>query len=229
MQIQKTSVVGARAWRSRTSGALLTGAFALPSAIALPAVALPGAGPATVTPPPVSVRMPSGPAHARMLASSGLSISVTDGRTEAKAGDELDYQVSVQNTGSRAVPHLLVTQTLSQGLRFLSATDQGAADAGRIRWQVGIGPGQTREFHVLARVTRTPPHLLRLAAVACAEPTGSSTPTVCAAHLDRLPVAASNGAVKTGGLSGYAIAALAALLAGALAMVARRRLNARSA
>jgi hypothetical protein len=71
----------------------------------------------------------------------------------------------------------------------------------------------------------------RLAAIACAELPSSSRPIVCAAHLDRLPAAASAQPTAGSGTSGtsggnplvYAAAGLALLIAAGLAVLARRR------
>jgi uncharacterized repeat protein (TIGR01451 family) len=209
--------------RARVGGTLLAGAIAVPVAV------LPGAGPGAATPSPVSVRVHGLPTHADLPAWAGLSISVTDGRSTATTGDELNYLVNVQNSGSHAVSDLAVTQTLSQGLELLSASDQGAATAGRITWHVSIPADGTRSFHVDARVTRTSPRLLRLAAVACAEPAGSTRPAVCAAHLDALPGAADAATPAVGGFPGYAMAGLALLFTTALTLATwrwRRKRNA---
>ena len=126
----------------------------------------------------------------------GLSISVSDGRTAAKAGDLLTYVVHVRDGGTAAAPHLKITQSLSAGLAFVSASSHGVAKAGKVAWDASIPAGRAQTFSVVARVTQTPARVLRLAAVACAAPEGSKTPTVCAAHLDRLPAATAASAPR---------------------------------
>jgi len=122
---------------------------------------------------------------------------------------------------------------LSAGLEFLSASPHSTAANGQVAWYAGIPAGRTQTFRVVARVTRPPAQLLRLAAVACAAADGtSSRPIVCAAHLDRLPAAAaapaSQGARPAGRvLLAYAVAALVVLAAGVLAVMAFRRLRLR--
>jgi uncharacterized repeat protein (TIGR01451 family) len=145
-------------------------------------------------------------------AALALSISVSDGRTAANPGDQLTYLVSVRDAGTVSARHLKITQTLSPGLDFLSA----------------IPAGGTKTFRVVARVTRTPARLLRLAAIACASAEGSARPIVCAAHLDRLPALTAASASQAAGTSdlvplGYAAAALAVLAVAVLAVIARRR------
>jgi len=161
-----------------------------------------------------------------------LTISVSDGRTAANPGDQLTYLVSVRDGGTASTPHLKITQTLSAGLDFLSASPHGTAADGKVTWPAAIPAGGTKTFRVVARVTRTPARLLRLAAVACASAEGSSRPIVCAAHLDRLPAAAAAPASRAAGTSdlvplGYAAAALAVLVVAVLAVIARRRVGLR--
>jgi uncharacterized repeat protein (TIGR01451 family) len=159
-----------------------------------------------------------------------LSVSISDGHVAARAGDELTYLVRVRNSGTVAVPRLKVTQTLSAGLEFLSASDKGVATSGLVSWSAGLPVDGERTFRVVTRVTRTPTTLLRLAAVACVALPGSGRPIVCAAHLDRLPAAAaaakpaSHSGHSMGNGPAYTAAGLAVLaLALGLVTVARRR------
>jgi uncharacterized repeat protein (TIGR01451 family) len=157
-----------------------------------------------------------------------LTVSISDGHVAVRAGDELTYTVSLRNSGTVAVPHLKVTQTLSTGLKFLSASDHGVAANGHVSWSAGLPVDGKRTFQVVTRVTRTPATLLRLAAVACVALPGSSSPIVCAAHLDRLPAAAAAPASRsghsTGGVLTYTTGGLVVLVLGLLtAIIARRR------
>jgi uncharacterized repeat protein (TIGR01451 family) len=154
-----------------------------------------------------------------------LAISINDGRVAARAGDKLSYTVTVRDTGTAAAPHLGITQTLSTGLEFLSASDHGMAKSGRVSWSTGLPAGGTRTFRVVARVTKTPATLLRLAAVACVTPQDSTRPIVCAAHLDRLPAVAKPGArsSQSGAAVTYTAAGLAVLALGMLTAFAARR------
>ena len=198
------------------------------AALAVGLIAIPVAG-ATVH-PVASRTVPAVPSPQI----PGLTINVTDGRVAATAGERLTYTVSVRDTGIAAAPHLKITQTLSPGLEFLSASDNGVATAGQIAWSTSLPAGGTRTFRVVARVTQTPAGVLRLAAVACVTLPGGSRPIVCAAHLDRLPAAAAESAAAAAGsgssgskLLAYAAAGLAVPAAGLLTVIACRRIRLR--
>lgn len=220
-------------WPARISGpgmntrartALAAGLIAVPAATgtAVPAATSTAVPAATGTAQPAAshraVPSPRGPS---------LAISVSDGRATAAAGDRLTYTVSVRDTGSRAAPHLKITQTLSQGLEFVSASGDGVATAGRIAWHATVPAGGTRTFRVIALVTRPPAQVSRLAAIACVAVAGGSRPIVCAAHLDRLPAAAQPAAAGSGASGGRLLAytggALAVLAAGLATVIASRR------
>ena len=176
---------------------------------------------------------PAASRTARTMPSSrtpGLTISVTDGRGAATAGDRLTYTVRVRDTGIAAAPHLKITQTLSPGLEFLSASGHGVATIGQVAWHASLPAGGTRTFRLTALVTRTPAQELRLAAIACvALPGDGGRPIVCAAHLDQLPAAAAQPAARPGSSSGnlplYAAGGLAVLAAALLTAIAGRRMR----
>jgi uncharacterized repeat protein (TIGR01451 family) len=205
----------------RTTPAQATAVLAV-GLIAMPA-AMTASHPAASQPKPAHAA-----SAARASRAPGLTISISDGHAAARAGDKLTYTVSVRNSGTVAVRRLKVTQTLSPGLEFLSVSDHGAAAGGDVSWTASLPVGGKRTFADVTRVTRTPPALLRLAAVACATLPGSRSPIVCAAHLDRLPAAAAAPASRSGHSVGnvptYTAAGLAVLALGLLtAIVARRR------
>jgi uncharacterized repeat protein (TIGR01451 family) len=207
--LQRTTPAGATA-------ALAVGLIAMPAAMAV-------SHPATSHPKPSHPTL-----AARASRTPGLTISISDGRVAARAGDELTYTVSVRNSGAIAVRRLKVTQTLSSGLEFISVSDRGVAADGDVSWTASLPVSGKRTFVDITRVTRTPPTLLSLAAVACVTLPGSTRPVVCAAHLDRLRAAAAERASRSGHSVGtvgmYTAAGLAALVLGLLtAIVARRR------
>jgi uncharacterized repeat protein (TIGR01451 family) len=215
-----------RARSTRTSVALVAGLiatlFAPFSGPGVTAAATASASAGTPRPAP-SVPSPTVP---------GLSITVSDGQTAAKAGDRLTYVVNVRDAGPAAAPHLKITQSLSAGLEFLSASPHGVATAGQVAWPASIPAGRSETFNVVARVTRTPAQLLRLAAVACAAPEGSQRPIVCAAHLDRLSAAVTAATPRPGGpasgsLLRYIAAGLAALAVLVAGVIAGRRVRLR--
>ena len=208
--------ISQRTTPTATTAALAVGLIAMPAAMA-------------ASHPPASHPSPPRTASAaRAPRAPGLTIGVSDGHVTARAGEELTYTVSVRNSGMVAVPSMKVTQTLSPGLEFLSAGDHGLAGSGHVSWTASLPVGGRRTFVDVVRVTRTPPALLRLAAVACVTLPRSSGPIVCAAHLDRLPAAAAAPAARSGRPAGnagtYTAAGLAVLALGLLAaIVARRR------
>jgi uncharacterized repeat protein (TIGR01451 family) len=195
------------------------------------ATATAAAGTGTTSPPGArtagpSTRAPTVPVHA----GPRLSISVTDGRTEVTAGDRLTYTVTLRNAGTAAVRHITVTQTLPQGIRLISASAGGTAAHGRIAWHAAVPPGRAAVFTSSEQVIRIPARQLRLAAVACADLSGSSRPVVCAADLTDTPTtaeAAASGhasAPAGGGWVGYAAAGGGvAIAAGVIAATLTRR------
>jgi uncharacterized repeat protein (TIGR01451 family) len=217
-------------------------AFTAAGLIAMPVALLPGhsapTGSATASARATATATPSASPSSRGTtppapAGPRLSISVTDGRTAVKPGDQLTYLVSIQNSGVRDTPHLKITQTLPAGLKFVSASGHGVVAGGQVAWSAGLAAGRTETFRVVTQVTRTPARMLRLAAVACAAAQGSSRPIVCAAHLDRLPAAAAVSTTRASGSSGlpplgYAGAGLGVLaLGGVLATLYGRRIRRR--
>jgi uncharacterized repeat protein (TIGR01451 family) len=223
----------------QASTTLAVGLIAIPVAVATAhPVATATAHPvATATAHPVAVAT-AHPVASRtapvvqLSRTPGLTISVTDGRVAATAGDRLTYTVSVRDTGMAAAPRLKITQTLSPGLEFVSASDNGTATAGQVAWHASLPAGGTQTFRVTALVTRTPAREARLAAVACVTEHGSSRPLVCAAHLDQLPAAAAaDSAARSGSSSGnattYITGGLIVFAAGLLTVIAGRRLRLR--
>jgi uncharacterized repeat protein (TIGR01451 family) len=205
---------------TRSTAILAIGLIAIPAVMA---AGHPASGHPTSSVPAASHRVPASRVPE-------LTISIGDGHVAARAGDKLTYTVSLRNSGTVAVAHLKVTQTLSAGLEFRSASNHGVATSGRVSWSASLPVGGKRTFSVVTQVTKTPTTLLRLAAVACVALAGSSRPIVCAAHLDRLPTvaAAAAGASRSGHSGGnvvaYTAGGLAVLALGLVAaIVARRR------
>lgn len=195
---------------ARATAALVTGLIALPVASA------PGHDGPT--------RAPKAP---------GLAISISDGRVAARPGQVLTYTAILRNTGTASVPRLAVTDTLPAGLKVTWAGGNGVVKAGEVTWSTALPAAATREFRLTAQVTKTPAQMLRLAAVACVTLSGARQPAVCAAHLDRLPVALAAPARRAGLAGPVLLAATAvAVVAGcllALMLIRRTRRWARPA
>ena len=143
---------------AQASAVMLAGLIAMPIAV-LPGHVAP-TKPVTATVragvPQRASHMPQGASHMPSASVPALSIGVSDGRTAVKTGDQLTYVVSVRDGGTRSAPHLKITQTLSAGLEFLSASPHGTAANGQVAWYAGIPAGGTQTFRVVARVTRPP-------------------------------------------------------------------------
>lgn len=124
-----------------------------------------------------------------------LSITVDDGRTDAKAGDELRYAVTVTNLGGKRVEDLRVTQTVPAGAELGSADRDGRASKGTVAWTVDVGPGRSTTLTTsLTLAGELPPDLLRLATVGCASTSAKAPPVVCASDSDELPAGAAAAA-----------------------------------
>ena len=121
-----------------------------------------------------------------------LSIAVDDGRTDAGAGADLTYTVTVTNLGARSVKELEVTQTVPAAAQLRSAGPGGTVDGQQVRWRTGLRQGQTKRFTSRVSVAGSvPDDLLRLAAVACAAQPDAGRPLVCASDSDQLPAGAA--------------------------------------
>jgi uncharacterized repeat protein (TIGR01451 family) len=166
--------------------------------------------------------------------SPALSINVSDGTTAVKPGDVLNYMVTIRNIGSASAPPLEVSLILPPAFKLMSASGNGAQDAGQVKWRVSLQAGRSGAFRVVGRVGRTPGQLLRLDAIACATTGKDAKPIVCAASSDELPagIAAAARARATAPSADHPIryvlvaaGALALVLVlGGLALIARRRL-----
>src|ERR1700722_4676408 len=146
--------ISQRTTPARATAALAVGLIAMPAAMA-------ASHPAASRPKPAHTA-----SAARASRGPGLTISISDGHAAARAGEKLTYTVSVRNSGTVAVRRLKVTQTLATGMKFLSASDHGVAAGGHVSWTASLPVGGKRTFADVTRVTKTPPTLLSLAAIA---------------------------------------------------------------
>jgi uncharacterized repeat protein (TIGR01451 family) len=163
-----------------------------------------------------------------------LAIAVSNGHTSTRAGDTLDYTITLRNLGTSPVSGLAVSQSVPSGLNFASANPVGKVHAGTVSWSVSLKAAGTYTLHTAMTVSATPSDLLRLATVACASTSPTAAPIVCASHSDQLPAGAAAAAHSQAiaarpahvrswlyGLAGGAGALVAAIAA--LYMVRRRR------
>lgn len=122
-----------------------------------------------------------------------LNISIDDGRESTTVGDQLQYTITVTNTGAEPLVGLVITQSMPAGLIFGSADGTGiptaAADA--VTWTTDLAADQKATFTSTMNVGGTDEQTLRLASVACAALTTDGLPIVCAADSDLLPAGAA--------------------------------------
>ena len=162
-----------------------------------------------------------------------LSVAITDDTDSVEAGDTQRYTIDLANIGTGDLTGLVVTQTVSEGLEFVSADGEGTEDSGIVSWTVDLTASATATLHTEMTVTETPAELLRLATTACVAAAADTAPIVCASDSDLLPAGAdvaeidddlgedSGDSVPFGAIAG-GIGALAVVTAAAV-VIARRR------
>lgn len=82
-----------------------------------------------------------------------LKITKDDSKTEVLPGEELEYTVTVKNTGEGEEPAATVKDTLPAELDFVSASDSGKLTGNTIQWpDFALEPGKEKTFTVKAKV-----------------------------------------------------------------------------
>jgi uncharacterized repeat protein (TIGR01451 family) len=91
-----------------------------------------------------------------------LIVSQTANKTSVKQGDLLTYTVRVQNLGPETAPNVVVTNVLSSGVTFVSATHAKgthtappAGETGTVTWYLGDlldQANETTEIKVTVRI-----------------------------------------------------------------------------
>ncbi len=120
-----------------------------------------------------------------------LRIAIDNGRAVSAAGDRLRYTITVTNLGARRLSGLLITQTVPNSTRFLSADSNGRNHRGEVRWKLDLPATRTVTLRtVIAVAKETPPEMHRLAIVACAATSNKGAALVCASDSDQLPAGA---------------------------------------
>lgn len=131
------------------------------------------------------------PSPAAVSATTQLSIAIDNGQTATTVGDQLHYEMVVENLGADPVSHLVLTQTMPDGLDFATADAGGRLSDGVVTWRVRIPVGGHVTVHATGEVTKSAAGTLRLASVACATLKAGKPPVVCATHSDELPAGAA--------------------------------------
>lgn len=77
-------------------------------------------------------------------------------KTEANAGDTLLYTIDVENLGPGDVVNIEVRDVLPDGVRFVSASDEGRhsgiASGGEVEWHIGLNAGEKKSLQVTVTV-----------------------------------------------------------------------------
>ena len=152
----------------------------LPGAAALPCLVVAWSAGATL------------PAHAESAPTPSLSITVDNGTSTVKPGEQLDYTITVTNLGADPVKGLRLSQTVPEGASLVSSGSGGTLKSGTVRWTVDVAA--TRKATVRSTLKMSDPApagLNRLATVACAATAANGAPLVCATDSDLLPEGAA--------------------------------------
>lgn len=147
--------------------------------------------------------------------------------TRVMTGEDFGYFVNVLNSGSKPCLDTTVTDTLIDGVTFVSCSD-GCTHSGQdVTWNLGtVAPGQSRVLYVLVKVTATSGRLPNTATVASPSGTGGkpSTPgplvTGDTVPSPGLPADGPGALPRTGLPTGIAVLGL--LLLGGVAVLRRR-------
>ncbi|MCB5908672.1 hypothetical protein [Streptomyces pinistramenti] len=122
-----------------------------------------------------------------------VTVEVTDGVTDAAAGDRLDYRVTVRNLGATALHGARVEQ------RMPATTESATAPGGRVTadhtavWHTDIAAHAERRFTASAVLgeradaATAAPGTLRAATTVCVYATASAAPASCSGDADDLP------------------------------------------
>ncbi len=78
-------------------------------------------------------------------AGSDLTITKEDGVVQVSPGEALTYTIVVRNVGSQSASGVVVTDTLPEGVVFVSASNGGTLDAAtrEITWNLGVVAGES--------------------------------------------------------------------------------------
>jgi uncharacterized repeat protein (TIGR01451 family) len=88
----------------------------------------------------------------------GLSVSKSVDKAAAVPGDELDYTITVRNTGEADARQVPVTDTLPAGLTDVTADGGGEVESSTVSWTIAdIPAGGQRQLHVRGTVDRSVP------------------------------------------------------------------------
>jgi uncharacterized repeat protein (TIGR01451 family) len=147
--------------------------------------------------------------------------------TRVMTGEDFGYFVNVLNSGSEPCRDTTVTDTLIDGVTFVSCSDSCTHDGQDVTWKLGtVAPGQSRVLYVIVKVTATSGRLPNTAKVSSPSGTGGNPATPGPLVTDDtvpspgLPADGPVALPRTGLPVGIAVTGL--LLLGGLAVLRRR-------
>ncbi|GAA1019017.1 hypothetical protein Aple_056180 [Acrocarpospora pleiomorpha] len=86
---------------------------------------------------------------------TGLALSKSDDRADAKPGEELTYTITVRNTGEVNEPSVALVDRFGERLEFVSVSGDGTYADREVRWpEFPVKAGERRVFSVVARVLK---------------------------------------------------------------------------
>jgi hypothetical protein len=137
----------------------------------------------------------SGTAHAAKpepLRPPNLSIKVDDGTKSVVGGTTARYLVkidSLEPKGTKAT----VRMTMPRGMTFVSADHGGKVSGTSVVWNTNLPGSRLTSLSVLGTIGSVPQGAKAIAVTACVSIPGHPRPVVCAADIDRFPIASPRG------------------------------------
>jgi uncharacterized repeat protein (TIGR01451 family) len=85
-----------------------------------------------------------------------VTLSKSDGRSTANAGDTLTYTITATNASQIPATNVTVTDVLPSDLQFLSASDGGSVNGQVVQWSnLSVAPGATRNLTVTTQIRQS--------------------------------------------------------------------------
>ncbi|HOU15573.1 MAG TPA: PKD domain-containing protein [Anaerolineae bacterium] len=111
------------------------------------------------------------------LKNADLVLTKTDSKTTTANGETLVYTIVVQNTGSLAANGVVINDTLSVGLTFISCSPTCSGSGSSYSWTLTdpLAPGASTTLNLLAQVTATLGNVWNYAKVTTTSPESDVT------------------------------------------------------
>ncbi|GHD27334.1 DUF11 domain-containing protein [Nocardiopsis kunsanensis] len=108
----------------------------------------------------------------------GVSIDGVDG--PVGPGEEVTFDLTVDNSGDRPVDQALLAQHVPDGMELVSAGDEGVIEQNIANWVVELPPGESAEYTVTARLDGGTRPGRQLGSTACLLLERETEPAACA-------------------------------------------------